>query len=327
MNPINLYKSIFLEISAITALLLSRTFPTVFAFFFMHGLASFLISQIILALMPAGYRKKYALNLFFMTLFNTATLFLGYAASFYLVTVLLRKQKARPHYDTETLSYANLLLFPKIKRQLGEGAAALTGRDIPKDTKLKIMAAFAREITPEAIRVIKNFMSDDDSEIRLYSFQTINRLKNDINVQIDDALNTLEKESDSFKKAQINKKLALFYSHMFNLELSEESLRNFFMNKSMHYLSQAEEFMGDAELLFLRAQIMSLQSDYDGALEYFEKSVKYGLDGHTVYPLMAEIYFSRGEYNKVREILSKDFSLKLDFHTRPLAEVWEYYHA
>lgn len=327
MNPINIYKSVFLEISAITVILLSRTFPTVFAFFFMHGLASFLISQIILALMPASYRKKYALNLFFMTFFNTATIFLGYIASFYLVTVLLRKQKSRPHYDIETLSYANILLFPRIKRQLGEGAAMLSGRNIPKETKLKIMAAFAKEVTPEAIRIIKNFMSDDDSEIRLYSFQTINRLKNDINIKINEALNSLEKESDGLKKVQINKKLALFYSHMFNLELSEESLRDFFMNKSMHYLTQAEEFMGDAELLFLRAQIMSIKGEQEVALEYFEKAVKYGLDGHTVYPLMAELYFNRGEYEKVRQILSKDFSMKMDFHTRPMAEIWEASHA
>jgi len=99
MNTANIYKSILIEISAISLIIFSRTFPSVLAFFTIHGIASFLISQIMLSLMPANYRKKYILNLLFLTIFNTATLFLGYAASFYVVTVLLRKQKILQKYD------------------------------------------------------------------------------------------------------------------------------------------------------------------------------------------------------------------------------------
>lgn len=323
MNPLNIYKSIFLEISALTIVLFERSLVSVIAFFLLHGLASFLISQIILTLMPSSYRKKYSLNLFFMTLFNTSTLFLGYAASFYLVLVMLRRQKNYEKYEIDSLNFSQLMLFPKIKRQLGEGAASVNPLSLPKETKLKIISAFSSEIKPEAVKVIKSFLSDEDNEIRLYSFQMLNKIKNDINSKINLALSELEKETVPFKKALLQKKLALYYSNMFNLEISEESLKNFFMEKSMSYLSQAESFMGDGDLLFLKGQILFAKQEYDNALETLAKSIKYGMDTQAVYPLMAEIYFIKGDYKMVRETLKKDFSLKLDFHTMPISVIWE----
>ncbi|MEF3280070.1 MAG: hypothetical protein K6357_03795 [Elusimicrobiota bacterium] len=323
MNPGNIYKSIFLEISSIAVIIFSKTFPSVLAFFILHGLASFLISQIIISLMPANYKKKYLFNLFFMTVLNTATLFLGYAASFYLATVLLRKQKMSAKYDICSIDSSQLMLFPSVKRELGEGSASLSGKKIPKEIKLKIMETFSKEITPESIKIIKNLLTDEDYEIRLYSFQALNSLKNEINLKINEALNELEKEKDNFKKAQINKKLALFYFDMFDLELSEESLSDFFIERSLYHLNLAEEFMGDGELLFIKAKIMNIKGEKLAAIDFFNKAVKYGIDEHMAYPLIAEIYFELKNYQKVREILSKDFSIKLDFHTKPIADIWE----
>lgn len=323
MNPVNIYKSVFLEISALTLIILERNFLGVFAFFALHALASFLISQIIMAMMPSAYKKNFSINLFFLTIFNTATLFLGYAASFYFVTVMLRRQKLGEKYEIASLNPSQLIFFPSVKRQLGEGAAAVDPANLPKETKLKIMAAFSQEIKPEAVKIIKNFLSDSDDEIRLYSFQTLNRLKSEINSKIHSALLEFEEEKDPYKRALIEKRLALYYSNMFNLEISEEALLSFFMDKAMFHLSNAESFMSDGELLFLRGQILFARKDYDGALEAFQKAARYGMDEHAVYPLMAEIYYIKEDYEKVREILKKDFSLNLDFHTRPIALIWE----
>ncbi len=323
MNPANIYKSVFLEISAISVLIMERNFSGVLIFFLLHGIASFLISQIILSLMPSPYRKKLSVNLFFMTLFNTATLFLGYAASFYMAVVMMRKQKLGEKYEISSVNASQLLFFPSVKRQLGEGAASVDPSNLPKETKLKIMAAFSGEIRPEAVRVIKSFLSDGDDEIRLYSFQTLNRMKSGINEKINSALLELEKEQDDYKKALLEKRLALYYSNMFNLEISEDSLMSFFMEKSLFHLSKAEAFMSDAELLFLRGQIMFAKKEYEKALDAFEKALRYGMDGHAVYPLIAEIYYMRKDYEKVRETLKKDISLKLDFHTMPIALIWE----
>jgi len=215
------------------------------------------------------------------------------------------------------------MLFPAIKRELGEGAASLSGGKIPKETKLKIMSIFSKEINSKSLKIIKNFLTDEDNEIRLYSFQALSNIKNEINSRINEAFNELENEKDNFKKAQLNKKLALFYFQMFDLEISEESLQKFFIEKSMHHLSLAEEFIDDGELLLIKAKIMDVRGEPLAAIDALEKALKYGIDGNIIYPFMAEICFKLKDYKKVREILSKDFSLKLDFNTKPMVDIWE----
>lgn len=323
MNPNNIYKSILLEIFAMSALIIQRNFLGAILFFIFHSIASLLVSKMILTLMPSTYKKKLHVNLLFMTILNTATLSLGYVASFYVAVVMLRKQKFEERYEISSINTFNLNFLPLVKRQLGEAAASTDFSYLAKETKLKIMEAFSSQIKPQTFRIIKKFLSDSDDEIRIYSFQILSKIKNDINEKINATFYELEKENDNYKKAILEKRLAVYYFDIFNLEISDEALMSFFIDKSMFHLSNAEKFMLDGELLFLKGQILFSKNKYDDALEAFEKAVKYGIDGNVIYPIIAEIHYIRNDYAKVREILKKDISLKLDFHTMPIAVIWE----
>lgn len=324
MNPSTLYKSLFFEIAAIASIFLDTSFNTLLIFFSLHLIASFFISQVLVALMPKQYKKNFNFTLFFITLLNTATIFLGYFGSFYLCTVLLRRTKKTKNYQVEDINTFQLMFFPKIKRQLGEGAAKIGSiGKVPKDLKLKILETFLNDNSQEAVRVFKNFLSDEDREVRLYSFQAINRIKSEINRKIDLELDNLEKTDIPLEKAQSYKKLAFYYSYMFKMELNDEILMNFFIEKSLYFINLAKEIMSDEEILFLEAEIRFIRREFELAEDLLLKALKYGMDGHKVYPLLAEIYFEKKEFNKIKEILTKDFSLKLDYHTQPITELWE----
>ena len=324
MNPSNLYKSIFFEVAAITSIFLSRGFYTVFIFFVFHSFASFLISQIIISLMPKNYKKRTFYNLILFTVLNSVTLFAGYIASLYMVMVLLKKKKYEEKYEIKNINFLHLSsIFPQTRRIIGEAIANLDPSKISKEVKMNLLKVFDKEISPVSIRIIKRLLTDPDNEIRLYSFQALNKIKNEMSEKINTALSELQKHQEPYEKAKIHKKLALLYFDMFDLEISEESLKNFFIQKSLYHIEEAEKIIGDGELLFIRAKILKTQNDLQNALMYLQRALRYNYDEHIVLPLMAEIYYEMGEYNKIGEVLKRDFSLKIDPQTSPICEIWE----
>ncbi len=322
MNPTNLYKSFFLELAAVTSIIISQKYYAIFTFFIFHFMASFLISQIIVALLPKNYKKNLLANTFFFTILNTVTLFVGYIASFYFVTVLLRKIKTKIKYDINTINISQLSIFPETRRILGEGIANIDISKISKNIKLNILETLSKDISPINIRIIKNLLIDNDSEIRLYSFQTLNRIKNEISSQINLTLKELEKPQDNFEKAKIHKKLGLLYYEIFEIDIMEESLRSFFIEKSLFHIKEAEKIIGDGELLYIRGMIFKAKKEYEKALRLFDLSLRFRFDEHKVLPQIAEIYYEKKEYDKVKEIFKRDYTLKIDLNTYMYYQIW-----
>lgn len=323
MNLSNLYKSIALEILAITSILFTRNFYSVFVFFSLHFIASFLISQVLILLLPSNYKRNKFTNLIFFTIFNWITLFLGYLASLYLVIIFLKKIKFTPKYDIKTINYSLLLTFPKTQRLIGEGSANLDFSKASKEIKMNLLKTFNQEITTVSVRLIKNLLMDSDGEIRLYSFQTLNKIRNELSQKINDTITELKNLKENMEKANANKKLATYYFDMFEIEVSEESLKPFFMEKSLYHIKEAENILGDGELLFIKGKIYKAKGDYEQALDFFDLALKYNFDEHKVLPLIAEIYYEKQDYYKVKQIFKKDYSLKLDLNTSQIYEIWE----
>jgi len=324
MNLENLYKSIFLEISALSAVFLSRNFYAVFIFFILHSLASFLISQVIVTLIPKRYSGRIIEKLLFFTFLNTVIIFIGYIASLYFVVVLLRKHKNRIKYDVISMDPTKELnIIPSIKRQLGEGLLSLNFEKMPKETKIKMFKIFSAEVNQFSIKIMKNLLMDVDGEIRLYSFETISRIKNEISRKINLYLEELKNADSNINKARIHKNLAILYFDMFEFEIVEDSLKNFYINKSIYHIEETEKIIGDGEILFIKGKVFKSKKEFEKALDYFNMAMKYRFDEHKVIPEIAEIYFEKKEYNKIKEIFKKDYSLKIDFATSSLYEIWE----
>lgn len=314
-----LYISVFLELSAIASITAGRDFGFVILFFILHFAASFIITHIIITTSSLKSKKKILIHIL-LTALNTATFIAGYIISVYLLRRYLKKFKEYVYLDLERINPNIIFDFPLTKRNIGEGAAYLYISSAPKNIKENIINKFSFENTNQGIEIINRLKNDPDYEIRLYAFQRINFLKKKIVESINNALSDFKKNEKDFYTI---KRLIFLYWDFYNLGLADEGLSGFYIEKILYYIGLSEKIAGDGEIIFIKANIMKIKKDYETSLELFEKSLHYGMNTHTVYPLMAEVYYIIGDFKRVREILISDPTLKLDFNTYAITETWE----
>lgn len=311
-----IYFSILLETASLISIVTGKDYINVILFFILHFVASWIITGIIVHLSSVRINKK--LIMILLTALNTVTLFVGYIISIYLLTVYARKIKNSQPYTIHTIDTNIIFNFPSIKRNFGEGAAYISPSN--KTMKENLISIFASENSNKSVNIIKRFGNDPEYEIRLYAFQKINLLKKNIIQSINDTLKEFEKNQNDFS---IIKKLVMLYWDLYNLKLTDEELADFYLQKIIYYIEKSQQLAGDGEICFIHGNIMKIKNDYNKAIYFLERSLHYGMDTHTVYPLLAEIYYEMGDFKKVREILLSDPTLKLDFSTYAITEIWE----
>ncbi|MCX7905604.1 MAG: tetratricopeptide repeat protein [Elusimicrobiales bacterium] len=314
-----IYLSILFELGSISSILIGKNFIYVILFFLFHIIASLLISTILIQLIPKRYTYSKIFTLSFFTLINSITFFIGYLISFYFVFVILRKIKIKQNYKLNILSLPSTIDYPKIKRNLGEGAYFEIDISSSVTLKSKVIDKLSTENSKTSISLLKKYINDPDYEIRMFAFQKIYTIKNIIFSQIKELLRELEKNPNDF---YILKKIAILYWEIYNLGLSDDALKNFYLSQINFYISKAQDIAGDGELLFIQANLMKELKNYDEALKLLEKSLLYGANPHDVLLIVAEIYYHKNEYEKVRETLSKDPSLNYDTNTSKFIEIW-----
>lgn len=313
-----IYTSTLFELASLTSIIAGRSFTYVLLFFLFHTIASLLISTILITLIPKRYKYNKFLTISFFTLINSITFLIGYGISFYFVIFLLKRTKFEIYYKTETISLPSVLNYPIIKRTLGE--SALTEIDTATGMlKSRIINKLSTEISKVSINLFKKYTNDPDYEIRMFSFQKLSNIKNMIISQIKELIEYLEKNPNDFFSL---KKVAILYWEIYSLGIGDNALNNFYISQTQKYIENAQKIAGDGELLFIKASILKDIKKYDEAIELLEKSLNYGANPHEVLPIIAEIYYNKGEYDKVKETLSRDQTLKYDLNTANLTDIW-----
>lgn len=313
-----IYTSLILEIASLASILSGRNFIYVVLFFLLHSAASFLISTILIQFIPKRYRYNKLLTLTFFTTVNTIAFLIGYILSFYFVVFMLRKIQPKLSYKTETLSFPSVLTYPLTKRNLGEGVLKETTISSSM-LKTRIINKLSYEISNISVGLLKTYINDPDYEIRMFAFQKLSHIKNTLISQINNLLNVLEKNPDDFLSLT---KIAKLYWEIYTLGISDEALRNFYLSQIQYYIKKASSIAEDGELLFIEANILKDQQRYEEALELLEKSIKYGASPQIVLPVIAEIYYQKGDYNNVRKTFLRDETLRYDLTIGSLIETW-----
>ncbi|GAB6072215.1 hypothetical protein JCM14244_05920 [Venenivibrio stagnispumantis] len=336
MNYKKLSISLLLEMSAIAFLLMNNLYGII-VFYTFHSLASFILSLVLYPLIPIKFkiRNNKIFFIFFVTLIQIATLLVGYIFFIFIVLWLLRHQEKPEEKFLDKFSYSEIFEFPSVKRQFGESAIieVLTGKT-QKATKLKLVSLLSEFKSKEAIQVIKTLLSEKDDEIRLMSFGIINKIETKINREIKEKLDILEKKLDNLEKAYIYKDLAKLYWELVYLEIADKEIEKFLLEKVKYYIEESKKFgLEDAEIFFLEGRVLLeiyKEKEFlkkiilEQALNKFLEAIKYKYPKEKVYPYIAEIYFYKKEYKRLKEILQeiKDIA-KYDFKLYPILEVWE----
>ena len=273
--------------------------------------------------------------------FNIAIPFAGYVFTLWIFWYLTHVK-----YENK-VAFTNILdldefknTFSKIDRVFGEGSMInlLNNPYVPKSKKLRALATLAATPSPSSLTIIKQTLSSNDDEIRLYGYSILNNLEKKINVKINVNLEKIHEEAGKKKDKQDEEiiadssmNLAFSYWELVYLELAHESLKNNFLNSAINYIKIAKEFYKDEikeyskgiETLKLNKEDTEdfrkqLHTQTDALNDLYEKAAH-------LYTLMGRIFLYRGLHEQAQaeltiaeELLPEDTTTIIPY----LAEVY-----
>ncbi|QOP44916.1 hypothetical protein FM071_00835 [Sulfurimonas paralvinellae] len=311
----------------------------------------------------ASLHKNNPLSIFlFVVSFNLAIPFAGYFLTLWLFWYMVHVKYQAKAVQTNMLNLDEFeTSFLKIERTFGEGSMInlIENSYIPKSKKIKALSILANNPSPISLSIIKQTLTNDDDEIRLFGYAILNKTEKNINDRINKYLDVIRKEStkgearDEKKVAFASKELAFLYWEMVYTELSHESLKKNFLNSALLYLNLAQEFYMQelnqlteefhekkqspsfnrtledlyftcSSIYTLKGRIFTLKQNYEKAQEYFTLAESLIDEKSTaILPYLAEVYFITKRYSIVKSILNHSHDLAYNPKLYPLIKQWE----
>jgi len=313
--------AIFTEGAALTFLFLNNIYGY-FLFFLIHFISSFTLSVFLFPFSPSNYKSNKTSFLIINTLLIFSTFIIGFIASIILYTYILKKQEEKRFLPFSHISHQSFFDFPKIKRVFGESAARnMTGSD---NYKVRLLTMLSDLKIKETLEVIHKGISEKNDEVRLTSFSILNKFTSTINNIIKTKLEEFENCTDSLYKSKLAKELAFSYWDLIYFGLSDKELEKYVISMIEKYTNIAIELnSSDAEVFFLKGKIYLYKNDIDEAEENFITSIILGYDKEKIYPYLAEVYFYKKDYKKIKDIMNELGLIgKLDFKLHPITSMW-----
>jgi tetratricopeptide (TPR) repeat protein len=308
----------------------------------------------------ASLHKNNPLTIFFFVVsFNLAVPFAGYFFTLWLFWYMIHVKYEAKSVQTNMLNLDEFeTSFLKIERTFGEGSMInlIENSYIPKSKKIKALSILADNPSPISLSIIKQTLTSDDDEIRLFGYAILNKTEKSINDRINKYLDIIRRESikgdarDEEKVAFASKELAFLYWEMVYTELSHESLKKNFLNSALLYLDLAQEFYMEklnelltqpktkervleetyficSSIYTLKGRIFIVKQRYEKAQEYFTLAEELINEKSTsILPYLAEIYFITKRYSIVRSILNHAKELAYNPKLYPVIKQWETSH-
>lgn len=235
------------------------------------------------------------------------------------------RAKYRQDYDVFNLQ-DNLYKEIKFKPvRYGEGAffKFLYEINIPTEAKLKAIIALEQDRTPKSLVLLKKALSSVDDEVRLFAFSAITKLEESISASIQKNLEKLLKTEDEQQKALIKREIASLYWDMLYYDVVDEEIKIFILSQIEKYAEEAREVLGnDPKLLFLISVVKLKKGEYEEAEGLMEKLLEFGFMEDKVVMYLAEIYYMRGEIDRIKYLFNRFYYLYFDHSLSSIVEVW-----
>ena len=318
-------------------------------------------------LFKISLHKNNQIAIFLFTIaLNIALPFIGYFATIWLFWYMVNITYAQKVLDTNMLNLDEFQSsFLKVERNFGEGSMInlINNAYIPKSKKIRALSILATNNSALSLSVVKQTLTNDDDEIRMFGYAILNKIEKSLNEKINLHLDTIRLESlkgehrDEKKIGFAAKELAFLYWEIIYTEVSHESLRKNFLNSSILYLDMAKEYYlseidnlkhglnklkkGNLEfkiqrnkleetyiigsnLFALLGRVYSKRGEYDKAKENFTLAEELLSDkSTTILPYLAEVYFITKKYSVTKAILTYFQELELNPKLYPIVKQWK----
>lgn len=320
MNPKFVYSSIMIEIVSFFLFLGMRSPTMIFSALALHGVALVLVVSALVNLLPERFEKTEKLKS--VAIFSTIlypTLYIGYIAVVVMIVYIIRKQKVSEYTPFMFFSVEEFLDESFQNRQklrsFGEGALISISKaeKINKSLKEKAMLALSDLKNPKMFKLLKESLSSDIDEVRLFAFSIVSKLEKKFNDNLHRLKERLNEENLSTEeKAEIYYQIAKQYYDFVYYNVVDEEFRKFMLQEAINYCSISLKLNEsiDAYLLLgkLYNEIGLLEIGYNYLLNVQEYSK---LNPVEYVPVVADMYFRFGMFKDIVELFKKYPELEL----------------
>lgn len=300
-NYIYLICSLLLELLASYTLALS--YP-LFLFTAIHAISTFLFSLFCYNLLPQRYKKKGMF--FFIFVVSFTLIMLSYIGGLCIV-FLLRRQKEYIPPVPESFSMETVLR-EDVKfsgRKFGEAAIAQMTKAAPYITKQETLMIGRDLKHPAVLELIRSSLHNPIDEIRLYAFNLISRIEEEINKNIAYLKDRLDKEDNKTRRAQIHSELARLYWELVYMNIVDKELEHIDLEEASFHIEEAMKVLKNPNVYLLAGRIYLRKKEKDKALGFLETAHKMGIPPSRIIPYIAEIYFELRNYKGIMDVFSK----------------------
>jgi len=286
----------------------------------------------------------------FLFLFNLSLPVIGYLLCIWIAWYLRYITYEKRVTNTNILNLDEFSIsFLNVERIFGEGSMShlLKNRYAPKSKKLKALSSLAASRSPANLRIIRQTLSSNDDEIRMFGYAIINKIEKNLSTKINNYL-TIYNEELEIKQpsneviANAAIELAFLYWEMVYTELSHESLKENFLEEVIKYASVAKEFylerlkentnsdtlknLKDEKLMkvyVLMGRVYMSKKEYSLASTEFTIAQELNASNSSyILPYLAEVHFLQGNYKVVNSILQEASDLGLNATLYSVVEQW-----
>ncbi|MEJ5172890.1 MAG: hypothetical protein WHT47_04185 [Hydrogenothermaceae bacterium] len=227
---------------------------------------------------------------------------------FVLIFFILRYQRKTEETPSKFFNVEDVL-FEDIEfgnRKFGEGALISIGKseNIPKELKERAILSISEIKNPVGMAIIKENLSSNFDEVRLYAFSVISKVEKEFNKKIHLIREKLKDENlKNEEKTSLYYELASVYYDLVYFNIVDEEFKNFMIEESFYYAKKSLDIQETPEAILLTARIYMRKEMLEKAYEEFIKVFKFKDVSPLKYvPYLAEIYYKFGFYKEVENL-------------------------
>jgi len=308
--------ALVLELASLVLLLSASSDLSLFLTYLgTHLVASLLLASAVWGLLPAGFRQPKVLSwlltfslAFFVPIFGLVAI-LGGVLMGYLLPAVFRDE---PFVAVEAPVFTPVPAPALTGFRQEDLKGLLKSPDTPVELRLQSMLTVRGMPTRSTGRVLRDTLGDASDDVRLLAYGILDQKEKAITQQIDRAITLLETATDA-RRYRLYRRLAELYWELTFQDLVQGDIRQLALEQAAFYVTQAlSEKDDDGGMWLLRGRIFLTEEKLEQAEESFLYCRELGLPPSRVNPWLAELALMRGQYGRVRKLMT-DISTDAQF--------------
>jgi hypothetical protein len=312
------------NLSKLLSLLNQQNSPNDLLVFILISIIFWSITSLLLVqFAPTKYKVFKREMLLFFIVINVGLMFIGIVLTLAMVFFGLAWATHRPSQPNFSPVHfeEHISEFPIVYSQFQEGILTVEGehsKEISSDAKIKSLRILYDSNAQGNIAKIKNFLSDNSDETRLYAFALIASFEKKLNTQIKELQSKIKRSKNTEEEKKYYYELAYTYWQFIFHGVASEKLSGFYTQKIENTLKNIDN---QPNAFVLLGKINIFNQNYSQAEKNFEDAIALGLPKEAVFTFLAEIKFAQKKYNEVSNYISHEL-FKIDIRLKPIAETW-----